>query len=269
MKHSLYTLLFSIIVLTVSAQQIEKSTFGVFALVNATVETVTSGIIENATVVVQNGLIGAVGKNVSIPAGARIIDCKGLTIYPGMIDGGTHLGLQEIGSISVTHDYDELGELTPEMDALTAVNPNSVLIPVTRVSGVTSVITHPSGGLFPGTAALINLHGYTPEQMFAGFKAMVINFPATGRRGRYDRRTDEEIKKDGDKAIKKLNDTWARVRTYASIDSATIGKAEYNPEIAALVPVFKGHMTAMVEVNKESDILSAIHWIKKNKIKAI
>src|SRR5688572_4338416 len=269
MKHSLYTLLFSIIVLTVSAQQIEKSTFGVFALVNATVETVTSGIIENATVVVQNGLIGAVGTDVKIPSGARIIDCKGLTIYPGMIDGGTHLGLQEIGSISVTHDYDELGELTPEMDALTAINPNSVLIPVTRVSGVTSVIASPSGGLFPGTAALINLHGYTPEQMFAGFKAVVINYPSTGKWGRWDRRTDEEVKKAGEKAIKKLNDTWARVKTYAEIDSATKGNAEYNPELAALVPVMQGKMTAFVETNKASDILSAIQWIRKNNIKAV
>ena len=155
------------------------------------------------------------------------------------------------------------------MDALTAVNPNSVLIPVTRVSGVTSVITYPSGGLFPGTAALINLQGYTPEQMYGGFKAIVINFPSTGKRGRYDKRSEEDIKKDGDKAVKKLNDTWERVRTYASIDSATMGKAEYNPELSALVPVLRGEMTAFIEANKESDILAALKWIKEQKIKAV
>ena len=251
------------------AQQVEKSTYGTFALTNATVKTVTKGRLEQATVIIRDGDIISVGQNATIPSDAQVIDCKGLTIFPGMIDGGTRLGLQEIGSISVTQDYDEIGELSPEMDALTAVNPNSVLIPVTRVSGVTTVITYPSGGLFPGTAALINLHGYTPEQMFGGFKAMVINFPSTGKRGRFDRRTDDDVKKDGEKAIKKLNDTWMRVKTYAAIDSATTGKAEYNPELAALVPVLKGEMTAMVEVNKESDILSAISWIKQNKIKAI
>lgn len=256
-------------ILHISAQQVEKSVFGTFALTNATVETVTKGTLQNATIIIRNGMISAVGTDVKIPEDARVIDCKGLTVYPGMIDGGTHLGLQEIGSISLTHDYDELGELTPEMDALTAINPNSVLIPVTRVSGVTSVIAKPSGGLFPGTAALINLHGYTPEQMYGGFKAMVINFPSSGRRGRYDKRTDEEVQKDGDKAIKKLNDTWSRVKTYASVDSATNGKADYNPELAALVPLLKGKMTALVEVNKESDILAAMKWIKKNKIKAI
>jgi imidazolonepropionase-like amidohydrolase len=257
------------VLIDVKAQQVEKSTYGAFALTNATVETVTKGRLENATVIIRNGMIEAVGPGISIPPDAQVIDCKDLTIYPGMVDGGTKLGLQEIESISLTHDYDELGELTPEMDALTAVNPNSVLIPVTRVSGVTSVITYPSGGLFPGTAALINLQGYTPEQMYGGFKAIVINFPSSGRRGRYDKRSEEDIKKDGDKAVKKLNDTWERVKTYAAIDSATMGKAEYNPELAALVPLLKGQMTALIEANKESDILAALKWIKEQKIKAV
>ena len=250
-------------------QQVEKSTYGTFALTNASVETITKGRLENATVIIRNGIIETVGPNVTIPADAIVIDCKGLTIYPGMVDSGTQLGLQEIGSISLTKDNDELGELTPEMDALTAVNPNSVLIPVTRVSGVTSVITYPTGGLFPGTAALINLQGYSPEQMYGGFKAIVINFPSTGRRGYYDKRSDEDVKKDGEKALKKLNDAWARVSTYAMIDSATQGKADYNPEMAALLPLYRGEGTAMIEVNKESDILAALKWIKEKKIKAI
>ncbi len=268
-KHILILLALTHSIFVLHAQQVEKSTFGTFALINASVETVTNGRLENASVIIRNGKIESVGPDITIPSDALVIDCKGLTIYPGMVDGGTHLGLQEIQSISVTQDYDEIGDLTPEMEALTAVNPNSVLIPVTRVSGVTSVISYPSGGLFPGTAALINLQGYTPEQMYAGFKAIVINFPSSGRRGRYDRRTDEEVKKDSDKAIKKLNDTWERVKTYASIDSATNGKAEYNPEMAALLPVFRGKATAMIEANKESDILSALKWIRENKIIAI
>lgn len=262
-------LLFTFSLIEVSAQQVEKSTYGAFALTNASVETVTKGRLENATVIIRNGIIEAVGSGVAIPPDAQVIDCKDLTIYPGMVDGGTRLGLQEIESISLTQDYDELGELTPEMDALTAVNPNSVLIPVTRVSGVTSVITYPSGGLFPGTAALINLQGYTPEQMYGGFKAIVINFPSTGKRGRYDKRSEEDIKKDGDKAVKKLNDTWERVQTYAAIDSATMGKADYNPELSALVPLLRGDMTAFIEANKESDILAALKWIKEHKIKAV
>src|SRR5690606_2734602 len=110
--------------------------------------------------------------------------------------------------------------------------------------------------MFPGTAAMIDLHGYTPEQMFGGFKALVINFPASGRRGRWDRRSDEDVKKDAEKALKRLTDTWARVKTYAAIDSALQGKADYNPELAALVPVYRGEMKAMIEAHKSDDILA-------------
>jgi imidazolonepropionase-like amidohydrolase len=265
----LFFLLLSLSAKHAFAQQVAKSSFGTFALVNATVETVTKGRLENATVVLRNGIIESVGADVAIPPDAQVINCNNLVIYPGMVDGGTRLGLQEIESISLTQDFNEMGELTPEMDALTAVNPNSVLIPVARVSGVTSVITAPSGGLFPGTAALIDLHGYSPEQMYGGFKAVLINFPSSGRRGRFDRRSDEDVKKDNEKAMKKLNDTWERVGLYASIDSATMGKADYNPEMAALVPAYTGEGTAMIEVNREQDILNALKWIKEKKIRAI
>jgi len=105
--------------------------------------------------------------------------------------------------------------------------------------------------------------------MYGGFKATVINFPSTGRRGRWDRRSDEDVKKDSEKAIKRLNETWARVKAYAEIDSATMGKADYNPELAALVPVYKGEMKAMIEANKSDDILAALKWIQANKINAI
>ncbi len=71
-----------------------------------------------------------------------------------MIDSGTQLGLNEVGSDQRTQDYEEVA-IIPQMKALTAVNPNSVLIPVNRISGVTTVIAAPDGDLIPGTAALI------------------------------------------------------------------------------------------------------------------
>jgi imidazolonepropionase-like amidohydrolase len=150
--------------------QVEKSQKGTYTLTNATIETVTNGTISNATLIIKDGKILDLGTALSIPKDAKQIDCSGLTIYPGMIDGGTKLGLSEVGSISLTQDYNEIGDITPHMQALTAVNPNSVSIPITRTNGVTTVITMPAGGILPGTAALINLNGYTPKQMFAGFK---------------------------------------------------------------------------------------------------
>jgi len=243
-------------------QQVEKSSFNDVLLKGATLVTVTNGTMQS-DLLVSNGKIQKIGKD--LEAGdATVINCEGKFIYPGMIDGGTKLGLGEVGSISLTQDSDEIGEYTPHMQALTAVNPNSVAIPVTRVNGVTTVITTPTGDLFPGTAALINLHGYTPDQMYAGFKAVIMNYPSTGKRGRRDKRSEEDIKKDNEKSLKKLKDFWQQAEVYATIDDGS-----YNPQLSAVLPIVKKEAPLIISVNKKSDILSAIKWSQEKEFKVI
>ena len=199
MRYVYIITLFSLIGFSTNAQQVAKSTYGDVILTSATVHTITNGTLENTDVHIKDGKILAVGTSLSVE-GAERIDCRGKHIYPGFIDGGTRLGLSEVGAVSLTNDFNEIGEVTPQMKALTAVNPNAVAIPVTRVNGVTTVIAAPSGGIFSGTASLINLHGYTPAQMDAGFHGIVMNFPTAARRSRFDRRSDEDIKKAQEKA---------------------------------------------------------------------
>lgn len=266
--YGLITAVFCALVFHLDAQN-PKGKYGTFALTNATVETVTKGTITNGTVIITQGKITAVGSGIPVPAGAEVIDCKGLSIYPGMIDGGTNLGLSEIGSDPRTQDFNEIGEMIPQMSALTAVNPNAVAIPITRVSGVTTVLAAPQGDLFAGTAALINLHGYTPEQMYAGFQGVVLNFPNTGRRGFFDRRTDEEIKKGAENAQKRMSEIWDRAVQYSKIDSATQGKAGYYPEMQALLPVVRGERPLLIEANAAKDIQAALKWVKEKKIKNV
>mgnify|MGYP002336214661 CR=1 FL=1 len=246
-----------------------KGKFGTFALTNANIETVTKGVINNGTVVIRNGKIEAVGTNIQIPQGAEVIDCKGSWIYPGMIESGSKLGLMEFGQYAQATDVSELGDVVPQMRALTAVNPNSVGIAINRISGVTTVLSVPEGDLFSGTAALINLHGYTPDQMFAGFEGVILNFPRTGRRGFFDRRTDEEVKKALDKAMQRLNDVWERAVQYHKIDSATKGAVTYYPEMQALLPVVRGEMTLIIDANAAKDIHAALKWVKEKKIKKV
>ncbi|WP_425391067.1 amidohydrolase family protein [Ekhidna sp.] len=258
------------LIATIALGQIPSAETGTFALTNATIETVTNGTIENGTLVISDGMITDLGTSVSVPQGAKTIDCTGMTIYPGMIDGGTQIGLIEVSAVDRTRDNNEIGDVIPHIQALTAVNPSSVIHPVTRVSGVTTALTMPSGGLFPGTAALINLHGYTPDQMYAGFKGVVLNFPATGRRGRWDRRSDEDIKKAAEKALKQLNEVWGKALQYHKIDSATGGKDQpYYPEMEALLPVVRGEMKLLVNVNSANDIKSALEWIDEKGADAI
>ncbi len=173
-----------------SAQVVGKATKGAFLLKNATIETITKGTVKG-DLLIEDGKITGIGGAVTVPASAKVIDCSGKTIYPGFIDMGTSLGLVEVSSISVTNDNNEIGDIKPYLEALTAVNPSSVAIPVTRVSGVTTVIAQPSGGLIAGTASLINLIGYSPDEMYAGFKVIRLTFPPSGARGRRCRRSPE------------------------------------------------------------------------------
>lgn len=242
-----------------------KPRSGKFLLQNATVHTITNGVLENASVLIEDGKILQVGTSVAAD-GAEVIDCDGMVIYPGMIDGGTSLGLVEVSSVAETVDYAEIGNVTPNMQALTTVNPNSEAIPVTRVSGVTTVMAVPQGGLFPGTAALINLVGYTPDQMYAGAKAVVMNFPNSGRRGRWDRRSDDEIKKETEKALKDANDLWQKAKTYHELKEKG-AELDYYPEMEQLAKVISGELPLMVEVNAAKDIQNAIKWIEDKDVK--
>lgn len=274
MKNIVMTLALVLSMMSWSYGQVAKGKTGVFALTNATIETVTKGTIQNGTLVIKDGNIEALGTNVTVPAGAEVINCQGLTIYPGMIEGGARLGLVEVNSDPRTRDFSEIGEVIPHIKALSAVNPNSVLIPVTRVSGVTTALAVPSGGLFSGTAALVNLYGYTPDQMFAGFEAVVLNFPSTGKRGRFDRRSEEDIKKAADKALKNLDEVWTKVTQYHKVDSAirkgnSSEKLSYYPEMEALLPALRGEQTLMINVNAANDIKAAIKWVEGKNLKVI
>src|SRR4026209_271665 len=155
---------------------------GVFAIRNARIVTVSGPDIENGTVVIRDGKIEAVGASVSVPAGAQTINGAGLSVYPGMIDAGTNMGLVEVPQgANGTVDLSEVGDLNPNAKAIIAVNPHSAHIAVTRVEGITNTLTAPTGGLISGQAALINLLGTSPKEMAVVPQlALVINYPRLG-----------------------------------------------------------------------------------------
>jgi imidazolonepropionase-like amidohydrolase len=94
-----------------------------------------------------------------------------------------------------------------------------------------------------------------------------MNFPSSSRRGFFDRRTDDDIKKDTEKNLKQLNEVWDKAVQYHKLDSATGGKMEYYPEMLAMLPVVRGQKTILVEANAAKDILAALKWIRERKVK--
>lgn len=247
--------------------EVLKAQKGSFLLRGGNLVTVSGDTLFATDLLIHEGKIEKIG-NVTDIAGTEVVDCSSKWIFPGLIDTGTRLGLVEVSSLEETRDYQEIGNVSPQMQALMSINPNAVAIPVTRVSGVTTVLSVPSGGLFPGTAALIHLNGYTPEQMFAGFKGVVLSFPNTGRTGPNDTRDEKTVKEEADEAISQLNQIWERAAKYNKLirEGATL---DYYPEMAQLSRVIDQELPMLIEVNAARDILKAIEWVKQKEVKVI
>lgn len=169
----------SVLVAGASAQQkLDIAPRATVAVRDARLVTVSGEVIERGTLVIRDGKIAAVGATAAIPAGAQVIDGKGLTVYPGMIDAATSLGLVEIPAVAATVDQGEVGDYNPNARALVAVNPHSAHVRVTRYNGVTTVATMPDGGVICGQATLINLYGTSPQEMaVVPSLGLVVNFP--------------------------------------------------------------------------------------------
>lgn len=255
------TLLFCILVLSKNAhcQLFGEAVYGDFLIQNAEIYTVTNGVI-SADLLIRDGRIAAIGEGLE-KGGATVIDASGKRVYPGFVDAGTRLGLSEVSSISLTNDFNESGNFTPFARAITAINPNAVPIPVTRVGGVTTVVSAPRGGTIPGTAATIHLIGYTPDQMFAGVEMLILDFPSSVQRGRWDRRPRERRIEEYKDQMKKLNEFWSEAAMYHKMKSD--GKTDrIIPAYEAMLPVFNKERKVFVEVNRANDIIDALKWLE-------
>ncbi len=241
-----------------------------------TVHTVSGPDIANGTVVVRGGRIAAVGASVAAPAGARSIDARGLHVYPGLIDASTNVGLTEISSVRETSDATEIGDFNPQLMAASAIHPESEHIPVTRANGVTTVLSTPMGGIIAGQATLINLEGWTIEEMAVRKSVgMAINFP-TIRTSSFDSATFErrqtpysEAKKTYDRQVAQLREWLEKARHYAQARAAEAPDVKRDLKLEALVPLVRGEQAALLAVRSARDIRNAIEFAEKEKIRII
>jgi imidazolonepropionase-like amidohydrolase len=244
------------------------------AIRNATIVPVSSATIPNGTIVFSNGVITAVGASAQIPANATVIDGTGLFVYPGLIDAGSHVGLEEISAVPGTVDTAELGDINPNARAEVAVNPHSNVIPVTRVNGITSVVTEPEGGIISGSSAMINLAGWTPQEMtLKAPLAMHIHFPRLRTNAFDEQPQDEEAAKDASKnytkQIDKLRDALKDAQAYAKASAAHVKRVDRDLILEALVPVVEGREPVVMHANLERDIHAALKFADEFKLKVI
>jgi imidazolonepropionase-like amidohydrolase len=149
--------------------------------------TISHGTIENGVLVMEGGKIAALGtaNSVTIPRNAPVIDVTGMTVYPGLIDSETSLGLTESSAEPSTNDQVETSdEIMPHMHVYDAFHAESELIPVTRINGVTNAIVAPdSRDTLPGQDSFIQLDGNSAlEMLLVRDIAMPLNFTGDQRR---------------------------------------------------------------------------------------
>jgi imidazolonepropionase-like amidohydrolase len=264
-----------------------------FLIRGATVHPVASPEIENGSVLVRDGKIVGVGRNLAPPKGIKIIEGKGLHVYPGMIDSGTQIGLSEIGSTRESVDTGELGKFTPQLRAEIAINPDSEHIPVTRVNGITSVISLPlvTGGegggrrgaapsIIAGQAALVHLDGWTWEEMEIKKSAgMALRMPiivAPGGRGGDGapefgpaRLSYTEAKKNYDNDLRDLRDLFEQVRRYQKAKAANERGFRPDLKMEAMLPVIEGKEPLIIFAARERAIHDAVQFADQEKVRAI
>jgi len=258
----------------------------VVAFTHAKIFTLAGTPIEDGTLVIRDGKIAAVGANVEVPAGAQVIDAKGLQIYPGLFDPITQMGMSEISAVNATVDTTETGAYNPDVVAATAVFPSSEHIPVTRASGITEVLAVPDSGGFDsggsrgvigGQASAISLAGWTINEMLIKRSvAMIISWPTIETRtfdfATFSRKEKPfaEAKQEYEKQVNELTDYLGRARHYAQAMGHG-GPADYQRDLKleALAPVIRGQLPVLVFADRARDIRNAVEFCDKQKLKMI
>jgi imidazolonepropionase-like amidohydrolase len=254
------------------------------------VHTVSGDVLRGGWVLLDQGKIAGVGKKEdaapALPASGKTIHVAGKRVYPGLIAVGNELGLVEIPSVRASRDAAEVGQLNPNVRAEVGVNPDSELIPVTRANGVLLNLTVPSGGLVAGTGALLQLDGWTwedmtlkaPVGMYVAWPRMTVSRPARGDDG-----DDGPRPPRAEEQIKALDRLLDDTRAYVTAKSASAGPAgggggdakaaatrqNFDARLEAMIPVVRGDVPLLVAAEELRQIESAVALAARQKLKLI
>jgi imidazolonepropionase-like amidohydrolase len=262
------------------------------AITNARILTAgPAGEIANGTVVVRDGKIAAVGAGVAVPGGAQVIDAQGGVVAPGFVAVNSLLGAVELSQLPRDYSVDN-PDLGAAFDISYALNPDSVVIPVARLGGITSAVVTPrpgvggqptdhgddevanltdgsfasagGHGLFSGQAAVIQLTA-RGEPLVRPRVAMVAPFGELGARLAGGARGAQ---------IVLLKEVLADVRAYranrAAYNSAAMRELSLSrADLEALIPVVEGRMPLIAVVDRASDIRAVLRLAREEKIRLI
>ena len=276
----------SVAILTLEYSHAQRNATDTYAITNARIVPVSGPIIERGTVVIRDGLIAAVGAGIAAPADARVIDGTGLSIYPGLIDSSTSLGIPQPSpspspTVSPEGGFGQLRQsvqlvalnstqppgLQPEVLAEDFLKPGGDQIESARNVGITTALTAPVQGIWMGQSALINLAGNTPQQMIVRSPvALHVGF-APLRSGTYPNSLMGVFA-----ALRQMLLDAQRYReAHQAYERSPRGmrRPDQNRSLAALLPILDGAMPVVMYADTEREIRRALDLAKEFKLRAI
>jgi imidazolonepropionase-like amidohydrolase len=273
---------------SVQAQpRIAPSPEQITAIVGGTIHPVSGPVIADGVLLMRGGKILGIGKasELSVPAAARLVDAKNLHVWPGLFDANNSVGVNEIGSRRETQDIREQGIFQPELVLSHSVNPDSEAIKVARREGILTSAIFPEGGVISGMGAVINLDGWTWEELSIQQKiGLAVELPSSGIGGRfgvYTHLDDAEFesgqpRRFGAQAaaapspndpLKPLNDFLADAKRYQSARTAEASGGPYvpkDPKFEAMLSVFAQKQPLFLRAQSKKEIEAAVAFGKKN-----
>lgn len=251
---------------------------GEYWIVGAKIHPISGPAIPNGQLLIANGLIKQIGPNDgrAAPPNVRVINAKGLHVYPGLINADTQLGLTEIDSVAGSVDEQEIGDFQPDLAVLSAYNPFASAIEVARCEGVTSALIAPGVGTIGGRAGFVHLKGWSmPEAEVASPLGLCMALPSLPVRFPDDLEEDKK-KEQIDEFHKKLGSIegyFRKAAGYAKAVAAAAGDPgklpEYDRRLEAMIPFVRGEAPVIFQAGSYKQIKEALRFSEQYQLKAI
>jgi imidazolonepropionase-like amidohydrolase len=237
-------------------------------LKGGTVHVGNGTVIENGTIKFENGKITYVGVSeaLRVDVDEKVIDTRGKHIYPGLIAPNTVLGLVEIDAARPTRDFNEVGDLNPNVRALVAYNTDSRIIPTVRTNGILLAQITPKGGIISGLSSIVQLDAWNWED--AAYKTDVgihLNWPSISiKKGWWAEPESSEINKKYLQATKKIDDFFAQAKAYCAQPAS-----EKNLKLEAMCGVFSKTKKLFVHVGGAKEMMEVVAFKKKYEVDVV
>ncbi len=241
------------------------------AIVNAEIHTVSGGVIDEGTLLIDDGGIAGVGEDLDVPADFDVIDAHGRVVTPGIIEAHAHVGINEQGLGWEGSDANERSDpITPQVDALDAINPKDTAFGDFRAAGITSTLVPPgSGNLIGGTAVALKCRGEIVDDMIvkhpAGMKAVLGENP----KGAYGGSGKAPATRMANAAMirEALDEARQYLRARDRAEENHENPPGYDAKCEALIPVLRGEMPLRVHCHRADDIVTAVRLCREYDLK--